>query len=298
MVTSTRATAARTHSRRRRNRKRAAPIWRRVPNVRGAQRWVGKALRRAVPGLVAAVVTTGVGIGAFYGYQFVTTSERFAVEVIDVRGQETLSNERVSSILDGARGANIFSLDLEGLAAGLEAEPVVARAAVSRRLPDTLLVDIEEYQPAAIVELGGPYLSDATGHVYKRANTAQSDGVDLPVITGLQRSVYIADPQSVAGDIARGLTAFALYREAGTHRPALSDVNLHPRQGITFITYERAMQIRVGQGDPDTLRANLRTFDTAWNALTAQERAQARVVYADTTNRSDRVTVGFEHLKR
>lgn len=248
--------------------------------------------------MVAALVTTGVGVGAYYGYQFVTTSERFAVEVIDVRGHQTLSHERITAILDIAPGENIFALDLDALAARLESQPVIAEAAVSRRLPDTLLVQIDEYQPAAVVELGGPYLSDASGHIYKRANTARGDGADLPVITGLQRALYTADPDAIASEIVRALAAVALYQERAAQRPTLSDVNLHPRHGITFITYEQATQIRVGLGDPDTLRANLRNFDTAWNALSAREKTRARVVYADTTNRSDRVTVGFEHLER
>lgn len=298
MVTSTRAKKASARARRRRNRKRARPIWRRLPDLGAALPKLGKALRRALPSLVAAALTAAIVAGGYYGYRFVTTSERFAVEAIDVRGQETLSDERISTILDGVVGTNIFRVDLDAIIERIEAEPVVASAAISRRLPDTLLIDVAEYQPAALVELGGPYLSDARGHIYKRANTARGDGAGLPVITGLSRATFIADPQAVADDVVKALDALALYREVGDTRPALSDVNVHPRQGITFITYRRATQIRVGHGDSDILRANLRTFDTAWNALTAREQKRVRVVYADTTNRLDRVTVGFEHLER
>lgn len=258
----------------------------------------GASVRYALPGIVAAAIVAAVGVGAYYGYQFVTTSERFAVEVIDVRGAENLPAERIATILDGARGQNIFRVDIDAMTAALEAEPVIDSAAVGRRLPDTLLVTVSEYQAAAVVELGGPYLCDADGHIFKRANTAHGDGAGLPIITGLARADYLADPQAVTDQIVRALDAYALYHEGGTVRPELSDVNLHPRQGVTFITYDQAMQIRVGHGDRDSVRANLRTFDTAWNALSAREQARARVVYADTTNRSDRVTVGFEHLDR
>ena len=297
MVTTTRAQGPRTRTRRRRNRKRTGPIWRQLPDLRALAFALGRAVRHAVPGLIAITVIAGVCTGAYFGYQFVTTSERFAVAAIEIRGHKTLSDERISTILGVAPGVNIFDVDVDQLADRLEAEPVIARASVSRRLPDTLLVDIVEHTPAALVDLGGPYLSDATGHVYQRASITRGDGAGLPIVTGIPRSAYVADPQSVAGDIERALRAFELYRETDD-RPALSDINLHPRQGITFITYDSAMQIRVGDGDAETLRANLRTFDTAWNALTARERERVRVVYADTTNRTDRVTVGFEHLER
>lgn len=296
MVTSTRARTARPRPRRRRNRKRSAPIWRRIPDFRGLAGQIGRGLRHIVPGLVAVAITAGVALGGYYGYRFVTTSERFAVKVVEVRGNQTVSDERISTILDIDPSENIFHLDLDGLADKLEAVPVIATASVSRRLPDTLLIDVVEHRPAALVDLGGPYLADADGHVFKRANIAHDDSADLPVITGLRRPDYLVDPQAVTRDIVRALDAFDWYRTDNPARPALSDINLHPRQGITFITYDRAMQIRVGNGNSDTVRANLRAFDSAWNALTAREQARASVVYADTTNRPDRVTVGFEQL--
>ena len=292
-VTRARARTARPRPRRRRNRRRLAPIWRRLPDLRQSLVRLRHLARRALPGFIAAACITGLGLGAYYGYQFITTSERFAVQHIEVRGNQTISDERISTMLAIEPGENIFRLQLERMAEVLETEPVVAHASVGRRLPDTVVVDITEHQPVALVELGGLYLANAAGHVYQRAAIERGDGADLPVITGLDRARYVSEQDAVQQQIVRALDAASVYGES--ERPALGEINIDPRRGITFTTYERAVAVRVGHGDNDTLRKNLRAFDTAWQALDQSERERVRIVYADTSNRPDRVTVGLEH---
>lgn len=236
-------------------------------------------------------------MGAYYGYGFITTSERFAVHSIEVHGNRALSEERVLAVLGVRPGDNIFRLELDGLADTLEQnEPMIAHARVSRRLPATLLVDIEERVPAALVQLDGLYLADAHGRVFRRASVAHGDGDGLPVITGLTREDYRKRPEHVQREVRRALDAVALYQQHGRdERPALGSVDLHPRRGITFTTYEHAISVRVGTGQADSLRAALAAFDTAWQALSTTERARVRIVYADTSERPDRVTIGFQH---
>jgi cell division protein FtsQ len=249
---------------------------------------------------IAALVTGAIVAGGYYGYHFITTSERFAVRAIEVHGNEAVTAAEIQALMGVAPGDNIFAIELGAMTRAIESDPTIARASVRRELPGTLIVEVEENQPAALVELGGLYLADREGRVFKRAAIERGDGRGLPVITGLSRAAYVSEPEAVHVEIREALGAAELYQsgEDAFERPALGEINLHRRHGITFTMYERAVALRVGRGDLQALRERLHAFDIAWQALTPRERHQARIVYADASTRPDRVTIGFEHTEQ
>lgn len=290
----------------RRNRKRTAPFWRRLPSraeiaqaVQQGRQW----LRQGMPAVIAAL---GIGVlitGSCVGRHFITTSERFAVRGIEIEGAESVPPARLYALI-GLRpealaakpGPNIFELDLAAMGEALETEPRVATAMVRRRLPSTLVVEIEEDQPAALVEMDGMYLADASGRVFARALIERGDGAGLPVVTGIPREDYAADPPAAEARIRlaqEAARAYAEQDEGAPARPALGEVHVDRRRGITFFTHETAVAVRVGHGSPEVLRARLRAFDLAWQSLSPEERARVRVVYADARKQPDRVTISF-----
>jgi cell division septal protein FtsQ len=290
----------------RRNRRRTAPVWRRLPSrdelTRAAH--LGRTwLRQGLPVLIALLGAGVLATGSYVAYHFITTSARFDVRAIEIQGNTTVPAERLHALV-GLRpealavspGPNIFQLDLGRMAEALETEPRVARATVRRRLPSTLVVEIVENQPAALVEMDGMYLADASGHVFARALIERGDGAGLPVITGIAREDYAADAPAAEARIRRALDAVRAYSEQDDSRPArpaVGEVRVDVRRGITFFTHDTAMAVRVGHGNPEALRARLRAFDLAWQSLTTEERAAARIVFADARKQPERVTVSF-----
>lgn len=260
-------------------------------------------LRQGMPALIAVL---GMGVlvtGSCVGHHVITTSSRFAVRAIEIEGADSVPLARLHALI-GLRpealaakpGPNIFELDLADMAEALESEPRVATAAVRRRLPSTLVVEIEEDQPAALVEMDGMYLADASGRVFARALIERGDGEGLPVVTGIPREDYAADPQAAEARIRRAQEAARAYVEQDDRvpaRPTLGEVHVDRRRGITFFTHETAMAVRVGHGNPEVLRARLRAFDLAWQSLSPEERARVRSVYADARKQPDRVTISF-----
>ena len=278
---------------RRRNRKREAPIWRRLPELaRALARFLVTWLRRSLPVSITLVVSAALIIGVASGYFFITTSDRFAIRAIAVHGNEALSAERIVAQLDVHIGDNIFQIRLDELEGRLERNPSIARAMVRRALPSTLLVEITENHPAALVELDGLYLADEQGHIFKRAAITQGDGAGLPIVTGLTRADYIARPASVQKSIQDALAAAALYRQ-GADRPALGEIHVHPRRGITVLGHDSGLAVQLGQSDPAALEARLQAFDRVWQSLGPAERARVRAIHASDSYPSGRVTVAF-----
>jgi cell division protein FtsQ len=270
------------------NRKKTGPIWTRMPKPAAMADACGRALRRSLPAVIGAGVLVAIGGSAWAGYRFVTSSPRFAITDIEVRGNHHLSTEHVLAGLPAHRGDNVFTADLNAIVEALRADPWIASAHVYRMLPHTLAIEVVEHEPAAIADLGGPYLVDRDGHVFKRLAT--DSATDLPRVTGIDRSTYVADPAAVAAQIHAALTALTSWRAGADDRPSISELHLDARGALALRTAEPATEIELGAMD-DGLAARMHTFDAVWASLDDAERASARAVHLDS--RSDHVTIAF-----
>ncbi|MEO8840195.1 MAG: FtsQ-type POTRA domain-containing protein [Kofleriaceae bacterium] len=272
------------------NRKRVptTPLWARLPKPGMILNGCGRALRRGLPAIIGLVVVGAVGGTAWAGYRFVTTSPRFAITAIEVHGNHHVDPDQVRAALPIAVGDNVFAANVDSLTRGLTANPWIADASAHRILPHTLVIDIREHEAAAVAELGGLYLVDPTGHPFKRV---ADDGVGpgLPIVTGLDRTAYLADPDATARTIASALGALTMWKTAAD-RPSVGEVHVDLHGALTLHTYDTATAIQLGSIDAG-LAARMHTFDVAWAQLDDAERARARAIHLDP--RLDHVTVAF-----
>jgi len=306
--------ASRLTLRARKNRRRPSSLWSRVPRPRAVADACGRALRRSLPTIAATSAIALVGAGAWASYRFITTSDRFAIRTIEIRGESHLTEEQVRAALPVQLGDNVFATNLDKLTRALRETPWIASATAHRVLPDTIVVEIREHAPAALVELGGLYLVDTSGHPFKRAQLEAGDGAGLPVITGLERSAYEQDPDATATLVTDALAVLEAWGQDPT-RPAIGELHLDARHALTLRTYEHAIAIQLGPIDPlvphgpqaheaprgshatstpgagDELAARLRTFDAAWADLSDAERTRARAIHLDA--RPDQVAVAL-----
>jgi len=275
------------------NRKRReGSLWSRLPKPQITADACGRALRRSVPALIGAGVLVAVGATTYAGYRFVTTSPRFAITTVEVRGNVVLPTDAIVASLPARIGDNVFKTSLHDVVAELRTNPWVASAEAHRELPHTLVIEIKEHVPAAIAQLGGLYLVDAEGHPFKRAELAAEDGAGLPIITGLDRASYTADPAGTAATIRNALGALAHWR-TDSERPSIGEVHLDPHGALTLVTYEHAINIQLGSID-DGLGLRMQTFDATWAQLSPGERHRARAIHLDA--RPDHVTVALHPL--
>lgn len=275
----------------RKNRRRApAPtLWSRLPPPRALADACGRAVRRSLPALVGSAALSALVAGGWCAYHFVTTSPRFAITDVEIRGTLHESPEALIARLPVHIGDNAFAASADELAAAVLADPWIASADAHRQLPHTLVIDVREHVAAALADLDGLYLVDAQGHPFKRADLASGDGAGLPVVTGLPRAAFAADPDGTARAIAGALATLATWRARGD-RPAIGELHVDPRGELTLRTYDGGVAIQLG-APGDDLAARLDTFDAAWAELGDAERARARAVHVDT--QPDHVTIAF-----
>jgi cell division protein FtsQ len=249
----------------------------------------GRSLRRSLPLVAGAGILCAIGGTAWASYRFVTTSPRFAITKIEVRGNEHLATETILAGVSARVGDNVFATNLDALADELRVNPWIANADVRRELPHTLVISVREHAPAALVQLGGLYLVDDEGHPFKRAELAAEDGAGLPIVTGLERTAYVADPAGTAAKVKNALAALTRWR-GQAERPSIGEVHYDTHGSLTLVTYEHAISIQLGTSD-DSIALRMQTFDATWAELTPSERSRIRAIHLDA--RPDHVTVAL-----
>lgn len=273
------------------NRRKPISLWSRVPKPRVMLDACGRAVRRGAPGIVATVVVAVLGGGLWLGYRFVTTSDRFAIDQIEVHGADRLSPEVVRAVLPIQRGENLITADLDAARLALRNEPWISAADIRRQLPSTLIVEIKEHSPAAIVELEHLYLADALGRPFKRASDAERS--DLPLVTGIPRDAYHRDPHGTSNRVTAALDVLRQWHTVD--RLPIREIRYDGHGGIALIARSLggdSPELTIELGVTGDMSSRLRTFDAVWSELTTDEHTRARTIHLDT--RLDHVTVSFK----
>lgn len=262
-------------------------MWLRLPKPGAIADACGRAVRRSLPTVAAVLAISVLGGGTWAGYRWLTTSPRFAITAITVQGTYHVDPEELRAALPIRTGDNVFA-SLAEVARAARKNPWIAFAEVHRILPHTIAIEVREHAAAAVVELGELYLVDASGHPFKRAALETGEGDGLPIITGIGRASYTANPDATSATVRDALAAFDGWQTEG--RPAIGEVHVDPHGAVTLHTYDQAVAIQLGALGAG-LPARMHTFDAAWAGLSDAERARARAIHLDA--RPDHVTVAF-----
>ena len=215
-----------------------------LPQPRG--RGAAAALLRTA---VVMLLSAGLSAGAWHGFRWSTTTSMFALREVKFAGL-VHATERDMLARSGLRlGANLMALDLAAAARSLEAHPWVASARLSRSFPGTVLAEIVEHRPAAQVQLGGLYLLDDDGRVFKRVGP--EDSVDLPLVSGVTREEWLRDKGAAQLRLYSALHLLEVWRAEGLPAGSLEEVRVEEDGGFTAFAREPAglQEVRLGGRD-------------------------------------------------
>lgn len=236
--------------------------------------------------MVAVAVAGAIAVGHL-AERHVRTSAAFATRVIELSGNERLTRDEVLHAAGLALGQNVFDVGPEEAEQRLARYPWIASAQVHRRLPGSFELRIRERVPAALLALEGSlYLVSDDGTVFKRA--AQDDSVDLPVVTGIDRTRFTSDRAFRASILLEIVALLGDYRGAGLwRREPIGEVHVESNDGISLYIGDDATYVRLGRGPFRKKLARLRQVADE----IASRHARAAYVYLDNVRRPDRVTV-------
>lgn len=183
------------------------------------------AWRVARPILVAGLVIgslSGLGVAAWHA---VLRSPYFVIRQIDAEGSTHLTRDEVIARVGLESPVNVFRFEVGTAEDALLAHPWVATAEIEKSLPGQVTIRYEERRPEGVVVLGALYLVDGTGEPFAQPTPTEAAG--LPIITGLDRTTYEADPTHAHERIRDALAVARLYQQSPlARRRPLSDVHM------------------------------------------------------------------------
>ena len=199
--------------------------------------------------LLAVLLSAAFSAAAWQGYRWCTTTPLLALREVRFSGLLHAGEADLLARSGLHPGANLLQIDLAAAARAIESHPWVVSARLSRRLPDTVTAEIVEHRAAAQVQLGGLYLLDDEGRVFKRAGP--EDGVDLPLVTGVSRDAWARDRTAAQLRLYAALHLLDAWRGEGLPPGQLEEVRLEEDGSITAVAREPSgvQEVRLGARD-------------------------------------------------
>jgi cell division protein FtsQ len=260
------------------------PNRRRVDRVPGERRArLAHAARRVLPAAAALAAAVGLVAVAWHG---AVGGDLLRLREVRFEGLSRATADELLELSPVRPGDHLLLCDTAAVEAALRRHPWIVSAAVRRTLPPALVVQVSERRAAAVAELGGLYLVDERGEVFKRA--VPGDGLDLPVISGIGREAWVERRAEVEPLLAGALSLLARWTERGLDRRApVSEIHVDPEYGTTVWAGHDGLEVRLGRGD---LPEKLERLGRVLSAIDAEGR-RAQVLHLDNRRRPDWVAV-------
>lgn len=176
------------------------------------------------------LLATGVLVAAA-----VSRPDRWFVEHVEFQGNLRATEAELRHLVSVQNGTSVWGVDVDAAALGVERHPWVKQARAWRRWPDSLVVQVEEYRPVAIVDLGveagGLHYVDANGSLFLAAH---GEELDHPLIRGIQPSLGAGHPDIPRLALRDALHLLAILDEkALVLRDRVSSLDFSTTRGFT-----------------------------------------------------------------
>ena len=222
--------------------------------------------------LLLLAVLVGAAWGGRIGFRHLVSSPRFQLRAVEYSPTAHLGSDDMLALAGVSMGDKLLAVDTDEVAAHVARHPWVAKVRVSRQLPSTLVVEVDERQAVAVAALSGLYLIDESGRPFKRATMDEADG--LPGLTGIDRVRYAEIREGSEAAFREALLVLRQYRERTT-RPMVGEVAIDPSFGFSLFLLEGGAEIRLGRGN---YSKKLALFDQILESVGAKE---IRIVHLD-----------------
>ena len=163
-------------------------------------------LRRWIRRVVLVLVLAAAGAGGVYGPGMLRETETFRVERVQVEGTRFIDPPALVRAAGLDRDASLFD-DADSWRMGARTHPLVEDVRIRRSFPSTVLLEVREAEPVALVALQTLRPVDAAGRILDLDPAGKV--LDLPILTGAD----VRDGRLQESSAAAARTVAALLRE-------------------------------------------------------------------------------------
>lgn len=196
---------------------------------------------------LGTAVTGALSVGLIFGYIHLVNSPYFEIKHVVLKGLNRLNQTEVLELTALNKPANILTVRLGVMGLALKGHAWVKDVSLTRKVPDTIIVEIIERKPLAILDFKNKFYVDEEAIPFKRVQPGED--LKLPVITGITRMQFLKEPEATKKyiKIAFGLLNI-LKKRSDQFRPEnIAELNLDEARGVTVFTRDQ-VEVKVGFG--------------------------------------------------
>ena len=198
---------------------------------------------------LAAVVAT-LPVGLYRVILHAMGSPHFALKEIRCLGLQHLTEEDVASAAGLRLGTSIMAVDPDDIEHALAREDWVRKVRVHRELPQTMVIEITERTPVAVLAAGDLYLLDDTATPFTRVGVREFP--DFPVLSlSSVESIGLEDMRSIGLQqmMAEALALVTEYALTGLgDRFPLEEISIDPVEGYRIYSRDGQVTFVLGHG--------------------------------------------------
>lgn len=157
---------------RRKTTKRKTTATKRRPTKRRATRKKGSSgfVNFFVPLFFISCILFCLGFLMFMGYRTATASSFFDMENVETQGVKNIPKEKIKEIVsEHTAKSGVWNADIEAIRSDVEKFKYAKEVSISRVLPDTVRVIVNERVPVAVIRLDGKdFWADVEGKILSR----------------------------------------------------------------------------------------------------------------------------------
>ncbi|AKU98033.1 Cell division protein FtsQ [Labilithrix luteola] len=202
---------------------------------------------RVVWGVLGFALVVGIGgTVAWAARHYVKTSPRFAIAEVVTTGGKRRTPDDLMATAGVVKGENVFSTDLDAARDRLLADPWISDAMLSRQLPGTIFLHVNEREAAGLIVSGNDtYLVTREGVVIKRVEAG--DPTDFYVVTGVPIQQLVDDREGATRTIRRALDLASDYDHAPlAQRSPLQEVHVESNGEMTLVVGKSTVSLHMG----------------------------------------------------
>ncbi len=170
----------------------------------------GSKLKKILVTLVVLVVALGITYGVL------ANTDVFEIEAVEVEGTSRISDEVLTKMVALPQGTNLLNVDTASIVSRLQQNPWIESVNVKRSFPHTLVLEIQETTPAALVQIDPSTALGSTTYWL-----ISSDGIWMSQVssTGVEQARELV----VSGEAAAALAEQQAAEEAANTQDSADD---------------------------------------------------------------------------
>ena len=198
----------------------------------------------------AAVCIALAAIARYMGVPVVRAVSKhpiFHVREVLVEGAQYLDSEKLFNAAQIKPGTNIFDLDLMSSARNLKSEFTAEKFTVFRRLPYTVVIEVHERKPVALLNMKTLIGVDSNGVALPHIGADMID--TLPIITGIKAVSSLTDSTTQERIVSGIRMLEQISKEAPSVYSRISEVDVSSLADMGISLVDNGLQVIIGSNN-------------------------------------------------